>query len=121
MSSNDSLENAAYVQRVHPDHVDDYVAAHESVPDGVTEAMARAGVETFRLFLSGDIAVCYLEAPDIQAYIDEVANDPEVVEWERTVAAFKTDSVDVDAAQSDQIPFMDEIWTLTGSDKQWDT
>ncbi|NGM70508.1 L-rhamnose mutarotase [Natronolimnobius sp. AArcel1] len=108
----DDLERAVYLQRIDPDRKDEYVAAHDDVPDGVTDAMERAGVERFDLYVRDDIAVCILEAEDISAYDDVMADDSTVQEWERHVAQFKTAGVDVDAAEDDQIPYMDQLWSF---------
>ncbi|MEY7851777.1 L-rhamnose mutarotase [Natrarchaeobius sp. A-rgal3] len=108
----DDLERAVYLQRIDPDRRDEYVAAHDDVPDGVTDAMERAGVERFDLYVRDDIAVCILEAEDISAYDEVMADDPAVAEWERHVAQFKTEGVDVDADSDEQIPYMEELWSF---------
>jgi L-rhamnose mutarotase len=106
------VERAVYVQYLKPERKAEYLAAHEDVPGGVTDAMAEGGVERFDLFVRGDIAVCVLEAEDIDAYVDRVSGDPAVEAWERRVAEFKREGVDVDAANGEQIPFMDCIWSF---------
>jgi Domain of unknown function (DUF718). len=108
----DDTERAVYVQRIDPDEREAYVEAHDDVPEGVTEAMERGGVVEFQLFLRDDIAVCVLEAEDLDAYVDAVTGDPAVERWERHVAQFKREGVDVDAPEDEQIPFMDEIWSF---------
>ncbi|QRV17891.1 L-rhamnose mutarotase (plasmid) [Haloterrigena salifodinae] len=106
------LERAVYVQRIDPDRTAEYIEAHDDVPDGVTEAMERASVETFQLFVRDDIVVCFLECPDVDAYDEVMANDPDVEAWERRVARFKRNGVDADAAAGEQIPYMEEIWSF---------
>ena len=109
----DDTERAVYLQRIEEDQVEEYVEAHEDAPTGVTEAMERGGVEEFELYLRDGVAVCLLEAEDIDAYLDAVTGDPEVEEWERHVAQFKETGVDVDAPADEQIPFMDRIWSFS--------
>jgi L-rhamnose mutarotase len=106
-------ERAVYVQRLDPDQREAYVAAHDDVPAAVTDAMARGGVRSFDLFVRDDIAVCVLEAEDVDAYLDAVTDDPDVEEWERYVAQFKREGVDVDADPDEQIPFMERIWEFS--------
>ncbi|MFB6308192.1 MAG: L-rhamnose mutarotase [Haloarculaceae archaeon] len=106
----EDTERAVYLQRIDPDRRDEYIRAHDDVPDGVTDAMERGGVEEFELYVRGDIAVCLLEAADIDAYLEAVTGDPDVEQWERHVAQFKREGVDVDAPPDEQIPFMDRIW-----------
>lgn len=106
------LERAVYVQRIDPEHKAEYVAAHDDVPEAVTDAMQRAGVERFDLYVRDDIAICILEAPDIEAYNEEMAENQAVREWERHVAQFKIDGVDVDDESDETIPYMDRIWSF---------
>jgi L-rhamnose mutarotase len=110
MPSDRETERAVYVQRLDPDQREAYIAAHDDVPEGVTDAMARGGVTAFDLFVRDDIAVCLLEAEDVDAYLEEVTGDPDVEEWERYVAQFKREGVDVDADPDEQIPFMERVW-----------
>lgn len=110
-------ERAVYVQRIDPDRKQEYIDAHDDVPEGVTAAMERGTVTEFDLFVRGDVAVCILEAEDLDAYLDAVTGDPEVEEWERHVAQFKREGVDVDAPEDEQIPFMDRIWGFRGRDE----
>ena len=106
-------DRAVYVQRLDEERIDEYVDAHERVPDGVTAAMERGGVTDFEVYVRGDVAVCVLEAADLDAYLDEVTGAPAVEEWERRVAQFKDEGVDVDAPADEQIPFMDRIWSFS--------
>jgi len=105
-------ERHVYVQRIDPEQRPAYVDAHDEVPEGVREAMARGGVERFDLFVRGDVAVCILECGDLDAYLEAVTDDPAVEEWERHVAQFKREGVDVDADPDEQIPFAEEVWTF---------
>lgn len=105
-------ERAVYVQRIDPDRKQEYLDAHDDVPEGVTDAMKRGTVTEFELYVRDDIAVCILEAEDLDAYLDAITDDPAVEEWERRVAEFKREGVDVDAPDDEQIPFMDLVWSL---------
>jgi L-rhamnose mutarotase len=116
MSSDRDTERAVYLQRIDPDHREAYIEAHDDVPEGVTDAMARAGVTEFDLFVRDEIAVCLLEAEDLDTYVEEMTGDPAVEEWERYVAEFKHEGVDVDADPDEQIPFMDRIWAFRPDD-----
>lgn len=113
MTEGDSnTERHVYLQRIDPDWKDEYVEAHDDVPQGVMDAMERGGATDFELYVRDDIAVCVLEVHDIDEYLDAVTGDPAVEEWERHVAQYKREGVDVDAAEDEQIPFMDCIWDL---------
>lgn len=105
-------ERAVYLQRIAPAHREEYLEAHEDVPEGVSQAMERGGVTAFELYVRDDVAVCILEAEDIDSYLDEIDGDEAVEEWERHVAQFKREGVDVDD-EDEPIPFMERIWTLS--------
>jgi len=109
-------ERAVYVQRIDPDHREEYVDIHDEVPEAVTDAMARGGVTDFELYLRDDIAVCVLEAEDIEAYVETVTGDPDIEEWERRTAHLKQEGVDVDADPDEQIPFMERVWSFSPGD-----
>ncbi len=107
-------ERAVYVQRIDPEYKEEYLEAHEDVPEGVSDAMRRGGVTEFELYIRNDIAVCILEADDIDAYLEEIDGDETVEEWERYVAQFKREGVDVDN-EDEPIPFMERVWSLEES------
>lgn len=106
-------ERAVYVQRIDPERKQEYLDAHDDVPEGVTDAMERGTVTEFDLYVRDDVAVCIVEAEDLDSYVDAVTDDPVVDEWERHVAQFKREGVDVDAPEDEQIPFMDEVWSFS--------
>lgn len=112
----EETERAVYVQRLDPDRREEYVAAHEDVPEAVTDAMERGGVTEFDLFVREDVAVCILEARDLDAYLDELDGDEEVAEWERFTGQFKREGVDADADPESGIPFMERIWHFEPED-----
>jgi L-rhamnose mutarotase len=105
----DDIEHVAMIQRLVPDRVDEYLEAHEEVPDAVSEAMERGGVHTFRLFVHGDISVGYIEVEDFETFNEVYTADPECQAWEDRVGEYKRSGVDVD---SGEMPVMDEIWTF---------
>lgn len=103
-------ERAVYIQRLAPDQREAYVGAHDDIPEGVTDAMERGGVETFELYVRDDIAVCMLECADLDAYLETLDGDEAVADWERYTGEFKQSGVDADADPKDGIPFMERIW-----------
>ncbi|WP_436927540.1 hypothetical protein [Halosimplex amylolyticum] len=42
MPDDDSTERVVMLQRLDPDHVNDYLEAHEDISQGVSDAMGRA-------------------------------------------------------------------------------
>lgn len=108
----DETERAVYIQRIDPAHKEAYVDAHDDVPEAVTDAMERGGVTVFELYVRDDLAVCVLEARDLDAYLEAATDNPGVEDWERHVDQFKREGVDVDAPPDEQIPFMERIWSF---------
>lgn len=105
----EELETVALFQRLDPEHVEAYRAAHEAVPSAVTQAMERGGVHSFRLFVEEDISVGVIEVEDFEAFNETYLADEECQMWEEHVAAFKKSGVDVDTGD---MPIMEEIWTF---------
>jgi len=45
MGDTDDVERVVLVQKLQPDRVEEYLRAHEDVPDPVTRRMAESGVD----------------------------------------------------------------------------
>lgn len=109
-------ERAAFVQYLDPDRVDDYVAAHEEVPEAVTETMEAADVHWFDLYVRDDVAVCVMEVEDADRYTEvygeAMAENEAIEEWERLTAEFKREGIDVEGESDGQIPWMERVWTF---------
>ena len=113
MSDENSTVRAAFLQRIDPDKVEGYRELHEDVPEFVTDAMERAGVHDFRLFLRDEIAICVLDVEDPETYVEVMSADENMDEWERRANEYKDEGIDVDSAEEQQMPWMDEIWRFT--------
>ncbi|MFB6136815.1 MAG: L-rhamnose mutarotase [Halobacteriaceae archaeon] len=100
-------ERVVMLQELDPDRVDEYLAAHEDVPEAVSDAMERGGVESFELYVRDAVSVGIIEVEDFEAYNEVYMDDPECREWERHVEQFKRSGVDPD---SGEMPLMDEVW-----------
>ncbi|WP_248517962.1 L-rhamnose mutarotase [Salinarchaeum laminariae] len=105
----DDLERIVTVQRLKSDAVDDYVAAHDDVPDSVVEAMEDGGVAEYELYVDGDIAIGIMEVEDLEAFEDVYGSDPDNQKWEERVGEFKQSGVDPDEME---MPVMERIWSL---------
>lgn len=107
--TDDPLERVAMIQHLNPDRVDEYLAAHENVPEPVVEHMQRCGVETFELFVEENLSVGYVELEDFEQFAEDYSADPDCQEWEERVGEFKRNGVDTNDAD---IPLMDHVWSL---------
>ena len=66
-------ERSAFVLRIRPGRVDDYVEAHRSVWPEMLDALRRAGIRNYSIFRAGNEVFGYFEADDIASagrYLD---------------------------------------------------
>jgi len=110
MSRDTDTEQVVMLQRLDPNKIDGYVEAHDDVPQSVTEAMERAGVEEYRLYLRDEIVIGVMELPSLKRFQEEYGSDPANEEWEECVSEFKQAGVDPDEMK---MPVMEEIWSFT--------
>lgn len=109
MMDDNDLEQVAMIQRLDPERADDYVEAHDDVPDPVVERMTESGVERFLLFVEDGLSIGILEVEDFDRFVEEYSADPDCQEWEDRVGEFKRSGVDTDEGA---IPTMDLVWSL---------
>ncbi|WP_224337677.1 L-rhamnose mutarotase [Haloprofundus halobius] len=110
MTENQDLEQVAILQRIKPEMTDEYIEAHDNVPESVIDAMVEGGVYEYRLFLRDEIAVGIIEVEDMEQFQERYESDPENEEWESHVEQFKTEGIDPDNME---MPVMEEIWSLS--------
>lgn len=103
------LERVVLLQRLKPDAVDDYVEAHDDVPDSVVEAMREGGVEEYDLYVYDDVAVSVMDVRDLAEFEAVYGSDPDNEAWEERVGEFKRSGVDPDEME---MPVMERIWSL---------
>jgi L-rhamnose mutarotase len=97
------------VQDLDPEKVDDYVEAHDDVPDAVTDAMERGGVHRFDLFVHDGVSIGYVVVDDFERFQSVYGDDPECMAWEERIAPFKRSGVDPDTGE---MPLGDRIWSF---------
>jgi L-rhamnose mutarotase len=112
MSTDDSndLERVVVLQRLKQDAINDYVAAHDDVPDSVADAMNEGGVDEYELYVYEDIAVGIMDVRDLDEFEDVYAADPDNQAWEERVGEFKRSGVEPDEME---MPVMERIWSLS--------
>jgi L-rhamnose mutarotase len=103
-------ERVAILQRLDPTQVDEYVEAHEEVPEAVSSAMKQGGVEEYELFVTGNIAVGVVTVNDFDTFVEQYRDDPQTQEWEARVDQFKLSGVDPETME---MPTMERIWRLS--------
>jgi len=105
----DELERIVMVQRLKPDAVDAYVAAHDDVPSSVVESMREGGVEEYELYVHGNIAVSIMDVADLDEFEAVYGSEPDNRAWEERVGEYKRSGVDPDEME---MPVMERIWSL---------
>jgi L-rhamnose mutarotase len=111
--SGSGTERILLVQRLKPDRVDEYVEAHDDVPDRVVELMEDNGIQRYDLYLYDDLAISHVEADDFDAFQAAYGDDPEAEEWEERVTAFKRSGVD---PETGEMPDAERIWSFEAGD-----
>jgi L-rhamnose mutarotase len=109
----DESERILLVQRLKPDRVDEYVEAHDEVPERVVELMDENGVERYDLYLYDDLSISHIVADDFDAFEAAYGDDLEAEQWEERVAAFKRSGVDPDTGE---MPDAERIWSFEADD-----
>ena len=104
------LERVVVVQRLKADAVDEYVEAHDDVPDSVVEAMTEGGVEEYELYVHDDVAVGIMDVRDLDEFEAVYGRDPDNQAWEDRVGEFKRSGVDPDEME---MPVAERIWALS--------
>src|SRR5947207_16028837 len=60
-------DRTAFVLRVRPERIDEYVEAHEAVWPEMLDALRSAGIRNYTIFRNGNEMFGYFEAEDIEA------------------------------------------------------
>jgi L-rhamnose mutarotase len=66
-------QRSAFVLRVRPDRIDEYVGAHRAVWPEMLDALRAAGIRNYSIFRAGNQIFGYFEADDLEgvsAYLD---------------------------------------------------
>jgi L-rhamnose mutarotase len=60
-------QRSAFVLRVRPDKIDEYVEAHRNVWPEMLDALRRAGIRNYTIFRNGNEMFGYFESDDLEA------------------------------------------------------
>ena len=101
------MRREAFALEIRPDKVDEYVEAHRQVWPEVLDAIKRAGIRNYTIFLRNNTAFGYFECDDPAAANAVLAADPDCIRWEDWMAEFLDERVPADGA-----PALTEIFRL---------
>ena len=79
-------ERSAFVLRVKPDRIDEYVEAHRNVWPEMLDALRNAGIRNYSIFLHGNLAFGYLESDDFDAAWQYMAAQDVNTRWQDAMA-----------------------------------
>ena len=79
-------QRSAFVLRVRPERIDEYVAAHADVWPEMLDALRGAGITNYSIFRDGNQVFGYFEADDLEAAEAFLARQPACMRWQDTMA-----------------------------------
>lgn len=86
-------QRSAFVLRVRPDKVDEYVEAHENVWPEMLAALRAAGIRNYTIFRHGNEMFGYFESDDLEAAAAYMAAQEVNASWQDTMAAMLEERV----------------------------
>ena len=79
-------ERSAFVLRVRPDKLDEYVRVHREVWPEMLEAISAAGIRNYTIFREGNQMFGYFEADDLAAAGRYLATQDVSARWQDAMA-----------------------------------
>jgi L-rhamnose mutarotase len=79
-------QRSAFVLRVRPDKIDDYVEAHARVWPEMLAALRAAGIRNYSIFRAGNEVFGYFESDDLQASARYMETQPVNTRWKDMMA-----------------------------------
>ena len=100
-------ERSAFVLRVRPDKIDEYVQAHRTVWPDMLQALRDAGIRNYSIFRDGNRVFGYFESDDLERAASFLAGQEVCTRWQDEMAGLLEERVP-DAGP----PPLDEIFRL---------
>ena len=79
-------QRSAFVLRLKPDRIDDYVEAHRAVWPDMLQALTDAGIRNFSIFRDGTQVFGYFEADDLERAGAYMATQEVSSRWQDAMA-----------------------------------
>jgi L-rhamnose mutarotase len=86
-------QRSAFVLRVRPDKIDEYVEAHHNVWPEMLAALRDAGIRNYTIFRSGDEVFGYFESDDLEAAAAYMEAEDVNARWQDTMAGLLEERV----------------------------
>lgn len=100
-------QRSAFVLRVRPDKLDEYVAAHRDVWPELLAALREAGIRNYTIFRNGNEMFGYFESDDLEAASRFMAEQEVSGRWQDAMAELLEERVPDGGA-----PALEEIFRL---------
>jgi L-rhamnose mutarotase len=107
MSREPGPRRVAFVLRVRPDRIEEYVAAHRNVWPEMLDALRAAGIRNYSIFRDGNQVFGYFETDDIAATERYLASQEVSHRWQEAMADLLEERVPDAGPQS-----LEEIFRL---------
>jgi L-rhamnose mutarotase len=79
-------QRSAFILRVRPEKVDEYVAAHRHVWPEMLDALRQAGIRNYTIFRAGTEMFGYFESDDLEAAAEYLAAQEVSSRWQDAMA-----------------------------------
>jgi L-rhamnose mutarotase len=86
-------QRTAFVLRVRPEKLDDYVSAHREVWPEMLDALRGAGIRNYTIFRDGNRMFGYFEADDLDAAGQYLAQQEVCTRWQDAMAGLLEERV----------------------------
>jgi L-rhamnose mutarotase len=80
------MARAAFVLRIRPERVDEYVRAHADVWPEMRQAISDAGIRNYSIFLHENLAFGYMESDDFDRVWEYMGAQPVNARWQDAMA-----------------------------------
>jgi L-rhamnose mutarotase len=100
-------QRSAFILRVRPEKIDEYVAAHRHVWPEMLDALRQAGIRNYTIFRAGNEMFGYFESDELEAAAEYLAAQEVSSRWQDAMAELLEERVP-DAGP----PALEEIFRL---------
>ena len=80
------IQRSAFVLRVRPDKIDEYVAAHRDVWPDMLRVLKESGIRNYSIFRDGNQVFGYFESDDLDAATDYLGRQEVCARWQDAMA-----------------------------------
>ena len=79
-------QRSAFVLRVRPDKIEEYVEAHRAVWPDMLRALSESGIRNYSIFRDGNQVFGYFESDDLERAAEFLAREEVCTRWQDAMA-----------------------------------